>query len=50
MESYGKIWVVIAVIFVIQTIIFIYIFLLDKKIGKIEKQQMKLKEKEKNIN
>jgi large-conductance mechanosensitive channel len=38
MESYGKIWVVIVVILIIQTAVFLYMLMLDKRISKIEKQ------------
>ena len=34
----GKIYVVVAIILVILVGLFIYLFLMDKKIGKIEKQ------------
>jgi CcmD family protein len=34
----GKIYVVVAIILVVLTGLFIYLFLMDRKIGKIEKQ------------
>jgi CcmD family protein len=37
----GKIYVVIAVFTVILTGLFVYVFLLDRKIGKLEKQEKK---------
>lgn len=40
MLSNGKIWVVIIVILVIQTVIFLYLIILDKKISRFEKNQM----------
>jgi CcmD family protein len=38
MESYGKIFVVVAVLAIILTGIYIYLFVLDRKISKIEKE------------
>jgi len=38
METYGKIFVVVAVLALILTGIFAYLFFLDKKIGKLEKE------------
>ncbi|MCK9421800.1 MAG: CcmD family protein [Bacteroidales bacterium] len=38
MESYGKIFVVVAVLSVILVGIFIYLFFMDRKIGKLEKE------------
>jgi len=46
MESNSKIWVVILVILIIQTIIFFYMYIIDKKIEKIEKQQNNFKNKD----
>jgi CcmD family protein len=38
MLEYGKIFVVIAVLSVIMTGIFVYLFFIDRKIGKLEKE------------
>ena len=38
MVEYGKIFVVVAVLSTILAGIFIYLFFLDKKIGKLEKE------------
>ena len=38
MEAYGKIFVVVAVLALILTGIFVYLFFLDRKIGKLEKE------------
>jgi CcmD family protein len=38
MESYGKIFVVVAVLAVILTGVFIYMFTIDMKIRKLEKE------------
>lgn len=38
MRSDGKIWVVVAVIAVVLVGILVYLFLLDKKISKLEKE------------
>lgn len=38
MESYGKIFVVVAVLAVIMAGIFAYLFVIDRKIGKLEKE------------
>jgi CcmD family protein len=38
MEAYGKIFVVVAVLAVILVGIFGYLFILDRKLGKIEKE------------
>jgi CcmD family protein len=43
METYGKIFVVVAVLAIIMAGLFIYLFTIDRKIRKIEKE---LKEKE----
>jgi CcmD family protein len=43
METYGKIFVVVAVLALILTGVFAYLFSLDKKIGKLEKE---IREKE----
>jgi CcmD family protein len=45
METYGKIFVVVAVLSVILIGIFVYLFILDRKIGKLEKE---IREKETN--
>lgn len=41
MRSEGKIYVVVAIILIILTGLFLYLFTLDKKIGQIEKQAEK---------
>jgi CcmD family protein len=38
MLEYGKIFVVVAVLSVIMTGIFVYLFFIDRKIGKLEKE------------
>jgi CcmD family protein len=38
MEAYGKIFVVVTVLAVIMAGIFIYLFFLDRKVRKLEKQ------------
>jgi CcmD family protein len=38
MESYGKIFVVVAVLAFILVGIFVYLFLMDRKIRKLEKE------------
>jgi CcmD family protein len=38
METYGKIFVVVAVLAVILIGIFVYLFFIDRKIGKLEKE------------
>lgn len=38
MESYGKIFVVVAVLSVILIGVFIYLYFIDRKIGKLEKE------------
>jgi CcmD family protein len=38
MEQYGKIFVVVAVLAVIMAGLFVYLFLIDRKVRKIEKQ------------
>jgi CcmD family protein len=38
MESYGKIFVVVAVLAVILAGIFIYLFTIDRKVRKLERQ------------
>ena len=43
MDSYGKIFVVVAVLALILVGIFVYLFFLDRKVGKLEKE---VKEKE----
>lgn len=43
METYGKIFVVVAVLALILTGIFIYLFFIDRKLGKLEKE---IREKE----
>ena len=43
METYGKIFVVVAVLAVILIGIFVYLFFIDRKIGKLEKE---IREKE----
>lgn len=45
MDSYGKIFVVVAVLALILVGIFVYLFFLDRKIGKLEKE---ISEKESN--
>jgi CcmD family protein len=45
MESYGKIFVVVAVLAVILAGVFVYLFTIDRKVRKIEKE---LKEKSTN--
>ncbi len=48
MESYGKIFVVVAVLAVILVGIFIYLFSIDRKVRKLEKEiEEKLTHKEK---
>lgn len=41
LESSGKVYVVVAVVVVILIALFIYLFRLDKKISKLEKEQQK---------
>jgi len=43
METYGKIFVVVTVLAIILVGIFVYLFFIDKKIGRLEKE---IKEKE----
>ncbi|MCX6287302.1 MAG: CcmD family protein [Bacteroidetes bacterium] len=38
METYGKIFVVVAVLALILVGIFVYLFFIDRKIGKLEKE------------
>ena len=38
MLEYGKIFVVVAVLSIILVGIFVYLFVMDKKIGKLEKE------------
>jgi len=38
MRSNGKIYVVVASCFIIVTGLFVYVFLIDRKIGKLEKE------------
>ncbi len=38
METYGKIFVVVAVLVLILVGIFVYLFFIDRKIGKLEKE------------
>jgi CcmD family protein len=38
MLEYGKIFVVVAVLSIILAGIFVYLFLMDRKIGKLEKE------------
>jgi len=38
METYGKIFVVVAVLAVILVGIFVYMFIIDRKLGKLEKE------------
>jgi len=38
METYGKIFVVVAVLAIILIGIFVYLFFIDKKINKLEKE------------
>ena len=45
MDQYGKIFVVVVVLAVILIGVFIYLFILDRRIGKMEKF---LKEQERN--
>jgi CcmD family protein len=45
MEANGKIFVVVAVLAVILTGIFVYLFLLDRKVRKLEKQAEEKQEK-----
>jgi len=47
METYGKIFVVVAVLSVILVGIFVYLFFIDRKIGKLEKE---INEKESHRN
>ena len=48
MESYGKIFVVVAVLVVILAGVFIYLFTIDRKVRKLEKEiEAKLTHKEK---
>ena len=44
METYGKIFVVVAVLALILTGVFAYLFFIDRKVGKLEKE---IREKEK---
>ena len=39
MEAYGKIFVVVAVLAVILTGVFVYLFTIDRKLRKLEKEQ-----------
>ncbi|MCX6284515.1 MAG: CcmD family protein [Bacteroidetes bacterium] len=43
METYGKIFVVVAVLALILVGIFVYLFFMDRRIGKLEKE---IREKE----
>ena len=43
METYGKIFVVVAVLAVILTGVFVYLFFIDRKVGKLERE---IREKE----
>lgn len=45
MEANGKIYVVVAVLAVILTGIFVYLFFLDRKVRKLEKQAEENREK-----
>ncbi len=45
MEANGKIFVVVAVLAVILTGIFVYLFFLDRKVRKLEKQAEEKQEK-----
>ncbi len=38
MEAYGKIFVVVAVLSIIMVGIYVYLFFIDRKISKIEKE------------
>lgn len=38
MEAYGKIFVVVAVLSIIMAGIYVYLFFIDRKISKIEKE------------
>ena len=38
METYGQIFVVVAVLVLILVGIFVYLFFIDRKIGKLEKE------------
>jgi CcmD family protein len=38
MESYGKIFVVVAVLVIILTGVFIYLFTIDRKLRKLERE------------
>ena len=38
MEAYGKLFVLVAVLAVILAGIFVYLFFIDRKIGKLEKE------------
>ena len=40
METYGKIFVVVAVLAVILTGVFVYLFFIDRKVGKLEREIM----------
>ena len=43
METYGKIFVVVTVLAVILAGVFVYLFFIDRKVGKLEKE---IREKE----
>ena len=47
MDSYGKIFVVVAVLALILVGIFVYLFFLDRKVSKLEKE-ISEKESQKN--
>jgi CcmD family protein len=48
MESYGKIFVVVAVLAIILVGVFVYLFTIDRKLRKLEKElEEKLTHKEK---
>lgn len=47
MESYGKIFVVVAVLAIILVGIVVYLFFMDRKIGKLEKEMEDYKSAEK---
>jgi CcmD family protein len=38
METYGKIFIVVAVLALIMTGIFLYLYSIDRKVGKLEKE------------
>jgi CcmD family protein len=39
MESYGKIFVVVAVLAIILTGVFVYLYFIDRNLSKLEKQK-----------